>query len=360
MQEYPNDLLPDTEAQPSNMRVSRIILPVLIGVGVVAYLFWRQFDAEEFARIDWTGRLAFLLGLAVLLAAVRHLAYAARLRVLSNGAFSWWKCIQLIFLWEFSSAVSPTSLGGSAVAFFLLSREKLSLAKTTTIVLYTVVLDSAFMLLTLPFLYLAFGPGIMRPGAATFAEAGAWGHFFILAYLGMMAYTGLFYYGLFIGPQRVKRFLGTLTSWRWLRRFRRRAIILSNEFILASGELRSEPSSFHLQSLAHTFVAWATRFFLLSAIIVAFIPTIPVDVVAQMELYARLQTMFFVIAFSPTPGGAGLIELLFGGFLTDYVSNGTVSTIISSVWRLISYYVYLLAGAVLIPGWLRRTASKAA
>jgi uncharacterized protein (TIRG00374 family) len=165
---------------------------------------------------------------------------------------------------------------------------------------------------------------------------------------------------LFIGPQRVKRFLGALTSWRLLKRFRRRAIILSNEFILASGELRNEPSSFHIKSLAHTFVAWTTRFFLLSAIIVAFIPSIPVDVVTQMELYARLQTMFFVIAFSPTPGGAGLIELLFGGFLTDYVSSGTVSTIISSVWRLISYYVYLLAGAVLIPGWLRKTASKSA
>lgn len=359
MQEYPNDLLPDTEAQPSNMRVSRIILPVLIGVGVVAYLFWRQFDAEEFARIDWTGRLALLLGVALLLAIVRHLAYAARLRVISHGAFSWWKCIELIFLWEFSSAVSPTSLGGSAVAFFLLSREKLSLAKTTTVVLYTIVLDSSFMLLTLPFLYLAFGPGIMRPGAATFAEAGVWGQFFLLAYLGMTAYTGLFFYGLFIGPHRVKRFLGALTAFRWLKRFRRRAIILSNEFILASGELRNEHSSFHFKSLVHTFIAWTTRFFLLSAIIVAFIPTIPVDFVTQMELYARLQTMFFVIAFSPTPGGAGLIELLFGGFLTDYVSSGTISTIISSVWRFISYYVYLLAGAVLIPGWLRRTASKA-
>ena len=144
MQEYPNDLLPDTEAQPPNMRVSRIILPVLIGVGVVAYLFWRQFDAQEFARIDWTVRLAVLLGLAVLLAAVRHLAYAARLRVLSNGAFSWWKCIQLIFLWEFSSAVSPTSLGGSAVAFFLLSREKLSLAKTTNYNIYIISYPRAF------------------------------------------------------------------------------------------------------------------------------------------------------------------------------------------------------------------------
>lgn len=357
MQEYPSDLLPDTEAQPSNMRVSRLILPVLIGVGVVAYLFWRQFDAEEFAGIDWTLRMAFWLAVAIALAVVRHLAYAARLRVLSNGAFSWWKCIQLIFLWEFSSAVSPTSLGGSAVAFFLLSREKLSLAKTTTIVLYTVVLDSAFMLLTLPFLYVAFGPGIMRPGATTFAEAGAWGHFFIIAYLSMTAYTGLFFYGLFIGPQRVKRFLGALTSWNWLKRFRRRAIILSNEFIIASDELRQERRSFHLKAMGHTFMAWVPRFFILSAVIAAFIPSIPVDFVTQMELYARLQTMFFVIAFSPTPGGAGLIELLFGGFLTDYVSSGTVSTIISGVWRLVSYYVYLLAGAVLIPAWLRKTAS---
>ena len=69
----------------------------------------------------------------------------------------WKKCIELIFIWEFSSAVSPTSVGGSAVAFFVLAQEKLSTAKTATIVLYTVVLDTIFFVGTLPILFAFFG-----------------------------------------------------------------------------------------------------------------------------------------------------------------------------------------------------------
>ncbi len=357
MEETPKDLLPEIETQRRlrSVRSSRIILPALIGVGVVAYLFWRQFDPAEFASLRWTSRMGFWLSVALALAVVRHLAYAARLRALSHGAFSWRKSIELIFLWEFASAVSPTSVGGSAVAFLILSREKVSLAKSTAIVLYTVVLDSLFLLLSLPVFYLIIGPAIMRPGATSFAETGAWGYYFLIAYAVMSAYTILFFYGIFIGPQRVKRFLGSLTSWSFLRRFRRRAVVLGNEFVIASGELRQESARFHLLAFWHTGLAWAPRFLLLSAIIIAFIPSLPLDLMTQVELYARLKTMFFVIAFSPTPGGAGLIELLFGGFLSDYVTNNTYSTIIATVWRLVSYYVYLFAGAILIPNWIRRT-----
>ena len=64
--------------------------------------------------------------------------------------------------------------------------------------------------------------------------------------------------------------------------------------------------------------------------------------------------MFFVIAFSPTPGGAGLIDILFGGFLTDYVSNATQATMISTIWRFLSYYVYLFAGVLIVPNWIRQ------
>ena len=158
-----------------SIRLSRIIFPVAIGVAAVGWLLWRQFDPEEFAEIEWTFRAWFWIGMAVVLAVIRHLAYAHRLRLLSDGAFSWRKSIELIFIWEFSSAVSPTSLGGSAVAFFILSQEKLSTAKTATIVLYTIVLDSVFLLGTLPILFLLFGSSIMRPDAGSFAEAGGWG-----------------------------------------------------------------------------------------------------------------------------------------------------------------------------------------
>ena len=123
---------------------SRIILPIIIGASVVGVLFYKQWDHVSFSSINWTGLT--LIGLAIALAFLvgRILFYAARLQLLSDYAFSFTKCIQLIFIWEFSSAVSPTSVGGSAVSLFVLAQEKLPAAKTTAIVIYTAILDTIF------------------------------------------------------------------------------------------------------------------------------------------------------------------------------------------------------------------------
>ena len=42
---------------------------------------------------------------------------------MTDNEFSWPKSMELIVLWEFASAVSPTSIGGSGVALFLLAQE---------------------------------------------------------------------------------------------------------------------------------------------------------------------------------------------------------------------------------------------
>lgn len=338
----------------ASIRMSRIIIPVLLGLVAVAYMLWRQFDPQEFAKIEWTRHTFFWIGVTVLIIVIRHLAYATRLRILSQGAFSWWKCIELIFIWEFSSAVSPTSIGGSAVAFFILSQEKLPTAKTATIVLYTIVLDGAFFILTLPFLYLIFGSNMIRPGIDSFSDVGAWGGYFLFAYALMASYTIVFYYGLFISPRQIKRLLFRLSGIRFLKRFRKKWITLGNEMIIASKELRKKRGPFHLGAFLATATAWSCRFLLIMCLIIAFIKATPLDFWSQFGLYARLETMFVIIAFSPTPGGAGFVEVLFGGFLTDYVSNQTRATVISTIWRLLSYYSYLLAGAIIIPNWIRQ------
>ncbi len=337
-----------------SLRGTRVLLPVLIGLGVVGWLFWRRFDPEEFRQIEWSGHVLFWVGMAVVLLVLRHLAYATRLRILSQGAFSWRKCIELIFIWEFSSAVSPTSLGGSAVAFFVLAQERLPVARTATIVLYTIVLDTFFFVGTLPLLYALFGTNMIRPEMNTLAEMDAWGYYFVFAY-GLMATYGLaFFYGLFISPVQMKRILVGATRLPFLRRFRANAVELGNDLMLASDELRRQPRGIHLVAFLSTMVAWSFRFLLINCLIIAFVPDMPRDFWTQFELYARLETMFVIIAFSPTPGGAGFVEVLFGGFLTDYVRTSTVATVISTLWRLLTYYSYLIAGAIIIPDWLRR------
>ena len=335
------------------LKISKATLPILIGLLVIAYLFWKRFDWNEFKEIEWGERTFFWLIIALLIGVLRHLAYSWRLYHLSQKKFSWKKSIELIFIWEFSSAVSPTSLGGSAVAFFILSKEKLSLAHTATIVLYTIVLDSFFLLGTLPILYLVFGSSIMRPD-----ELGNWGLYFAFAYLLMTLYSATFFYGIFVNPTQIKRLLFWITKFKLLRQWQNMVKQLGDDIILASQELSKKPLSFHFLSGLSTTIAWMSRFILLSCIMIAFLPDLSLQPIVLFELYARLQTMFFVIAFSPTPGGAGLIELLFNGFLTDYIQTNTSTTIISTIWRVLSYYVYLIAGAIIIPNWLQKIWKK--
>ncbi len=336
-----------------SIRMSKIILPVLLGVAAVFFLAWRQFDPEELSRISWSGRILQGVALAFLLLLIRHLAYATRLRVLSQGDFSWRKCIELIFIWEFSAAVSPTSVGGSAVAFFVLAQEKLPAARTATIVLYTIILDTLFFIVSIPLLLLFFGLSMIRPNLHSFAELDAWGTTFFLAYFFMFLYGFVFFYGLFINPVQIKRLLFKITGLRLLRRFRKKAILTGAEMVLASFEMKKQSWSFHLKAFAATVVAWSGRFLLLAMLIAAFKTDWPAAPSWYMGLYARLEAMFVIIAFSPTPGGAGFVEVLFGGFLTDYVANDTNSILIATIWRLMTYYLYLLAGAIVIPNWIR-------
>lgn len=358
MAQYNGEFTSEQEEALNSIRVSRIILPVFIGIAAVLYLLLRKFDPKEFATIDWTTTTFLWIGMAAIILISKHMAYATRLRILTEGAFSWGKCIELIFIWEFSSAVSPTSVGGSAVAFFVLAQEKLPTAKTATIVLYTIVLDGLFFILGLPVLYLLFGSHMVRPDAGGVNGLGAWGYYFVFAYSLMFLYSSLFFYGLFINPLRIRQALTFLTSIKFLGRYKEKFEKLGNDMVIASKELKQKKWQMHAGAFLATMIAWSSRFLLLNCLINGFIVKMPLDFWNQFELYARLKTMFVIIAFSPTPGGAGFVEILFAGFLKDYVDNSTYATVISTIWRLMSYYAYLLVGVIIIPNWIRNVINE--
>jgi uncharacterized protein (TIRG00374 family) len=283
---------------------------------------------------------------------LRHLAYSNRLYVLSGREFSFRKCVELIFIWEFSSAVSPTSVGGSAVALFVLSQEKLSTAKTTAIVIYTVVLDTLFFITTIPILFLLLGPIIIRPEMTALNDLDGWALTFVLAYGFMLLYGAFFFYALFIKPEHGQRLLTWISTWRILKRWEDRIRTLGDGFVIASREMWRQPKRYHIKAFLSTAVAWSLRFLVINCVILAIVPDISHALLDQFKIYARLETMFVILAFSPTPGGAGFHEYVFGGFLSDYVPIG-IAALVALVWRLLTYYSYLLAGAIVIPNWLR-------
>lgn len=340
-----------------SFRPSRIILPVLLGVAAVAYLFYWQFDSRQFRAIEWTWRTFAWIGLAVLVLLLRHLFYTLRLHTITGSVFSWRKCLKFIVFWEFSAALTPTSKGGPFVMLFVLTRENLSAGRTAAAIFYTMALDSAFFIITLPLLLSVYGPPMLYPGMKRFGDVGLASGTFFVTYGLMASYLLVLVFFLLIRPRYAKTALGWLAARPVLKRWSPRLLLLGEEFELAAREMRLRDWRYHLKVIIGTVGAWTCKFVMINCLIIAVVPSIPVDGATQAFIYARLVAMFTIMAFSPTPGGAGLAELALVGFISDYVPRG-VGLVVALLWRGMAYYGYLLTGAIIVPGWVAAKLGK--
>ena len=351
----------------------RIAVAVLAGLVVVVYLFIQDFDFAEFQKIEWTRSVIFWLALALVFVATRHLSYMYRLRVVTDKFFSWKKCFELILVWEFSSAVTPTSVGGSAVALVALSQEKLPAGRTAMIVLYTVILDTFFILMAILAAFLIFGPIMVQPGALSIKyllTQTAWGFWFFFAFCFMFLYGSLFFYGVFVNPKAVQRFLVWLTGFRLLKRFRKSAEKMAKDMDAASQELRQKKANFHLRSFLATAGAWSSKFmgfvaFSSSPEVVAHYNSMMTDQmnygwgIQSLFIYVRQLAMYIIMAITPTPGGAGAAEFAFKTFHSDYIpKDGTLLLIMTVFWRSLTYYIYLFIGMIVVPNWIRKLINR--
>ncbi len=331
------------------LNVSKIILPVIIGILVIMWMVFSQFDVEEFNKIQWNRRLWTYLGLAVLMYVLRHIFYSFRLRILSDNDFSFKHSLELVTIWEFASAISPTSIGGSAVAVFFLSQEKISAAKAVSIVLYTVIIDTVFFLITILGLYFIFGPKIVD-GDLTTLWSGA-GITLIIVWLFLLSYGSLLLWGLY-KPLIIKRMIRIFASLPLIRRFKKGLHQIGEDVMITSKELRRKPLSFHIKASLLTIGASVTRFLTVNFVILALVE-MDWSWWEQFLIYARSETMYVITQFSPTPGGSGVMEYFFPKFFKEYISSG-IGSLGALLWRIITYYPYLIIGAIIIPNWISR------
>jgi len=349
-----DDQLMSVEEQEvlDSISINKIMLPVGIGIIVVLTLMWRQFDLEMLATLTWSRTATLWVIAACIIICLRHFAYMVRLRILTDGEFSWKKCFELIFIWEFSSAVTPTSVGGSAVAMFVLSQEKLAAGKIATIIFYTIIFDTFFFILGLPVLLMIHGQTLITPGGGSGPALTTW---FFIAYGIMIVYGSIFFYGIIINTRQVQRFLLWLCEFKWLRRFKGQAFQMTEDMVLTAKEIRHKPISYHLGGFLSTAAAWSFRFITVMCLMLAFVPSLSnnFNIGEQFLIFGRLLVMYVVLALSPTPGGAGIAEGAFGPFLNDFIPVAGIALIIALLWRVLTYYSYLIAGVIVIPNWIR-------
>ncbi len=334
----------------NSLRPARIIWPILIGLGVSSWLMFRSFNPETFSFLTFTWQTLFYIFLAFVMMAVRDLAYMYRIIVLTNGELSWRQAFNVIMLWEFSSAISPSVVGGTGPAIFFLYKEGLTGGKSTAVVLTAIFLDELFFVFTVPLVYFLYGTRIFPPDSVSIDQIV---YAFYGGYVVIFIYTLFLSYALFINPHMFKSFISWVFLFPILVRWRTRARKSANQLIQTSNSIKSEPISYWVKSLIATIFAWIGRYWVVNFMLLAFFAG-NYDTFDHILILGRQLSMWIILLVSPTPGGSGIAEFVFSDFLGDFIPNESWYAPLAVLWRLISYYPYLFIGVIILPIWLRR------
>ncbi|MFK7924262.1 MAG: YbhN family protein, partial [Bacteroidia bacterium] len=335
----------------------KLIWPVLIAIAALAYAIYQllQEGINPIRDISWTGRVFAMIGLGFLCMLMRDFGYIWRMRILTDKKLIWRSAIEVTLLWEFSSAVSPSIVGGSALAIFMLIKEKISAGRSTAIVFITIFLDEVFYLAILPVCLLAvsyaeiFGPlGDATSVFGTGMVVGFW-----IAYAILFGYTTFLAFALFIRPQATTRLMKRAFGSRLLKRWEEGGVRTADELLISAREFKAKNFSYWLKAGFATCLAWFGRYLVVNCLLAAF--AIGMGYGDHLVAFARQAIMFVVMLISPTPGSSGVAEEMFTLMLSDYTE---FIRLLSVMWRGITYYPYLLLGVPLLPIWYRRVSKK--
>ncbi len=341
-----------------SIRPGKIALPIIIGFIVTGYLLYNEFDPSVLDNMSFTLQSLFWFFVSFLMMAIRDFGYIIRIRLLSAQKLSWRKAFNIVMLWEFTSAITPSAIGGTSVAIFFLNKEGIKIGRSTAIVMVTSFLDELYFIITFPLILLFIG----RTDIFAFGDSIEAGlpfyknQFFMFALLGYflkLAYTIVISYGLFFNPRGLKWLLLWIFKLPIIRRWRPHANESGSDLISASLEFKSWSFKNWMKAFFATALSWTARYWVVNTLVLAFFGFSFLSWDDHILIFGKQLVMWIMMLVSPTPGGSGFAEWVFKEFLSNMIPLGT-GVAMAFMWRLVSYYPYLIIGAIVVPKWIKK------
>lgn len=324
-----------------------VIIPVLLGLLVVIWLFVNEFDAARFetVQLGFRSYLYLMLGLCLML--LRDLGMMMRVNLLTDRKLSWKQLFRINVLSEFTSAVTPAVVGGSSLMAVFLHKEGINTGRSISIMFINIFMDEVFLMLFCPLLFI-FIP-LKEVFTSSTVLVSSFAYIFTGLYIGRLIWTSSLYLALFKYPNLINKGLLLLFKLPFLIRWRKKIELHSSNLLQTSVDMSEHSRVFWLKVLGCTLLSWSARFLVVNAIFMAFVP-----VSKHLVVFARQLVLWIVLIVNPTPGGSGVTEYVFKEYYSDIFSSASVIIVITLVWRIISYYMYLLLGVIIIPDWLKK------
>jgi glycosyltransferase 2 family protein len=341
----------------SKLRPGRIILPVLIGLVVIGWFISKDINAKVLSNLIFTWKSVFWLFIAWICMLCRDLGYLIRIRILSDKDLTWAQAFRVIMLWEFTSAITPSTVGGTAVAVVFLHKEGLSVGRSTAVVLATSFLDELFFVIMLPLIILIVGKDALFITSLQGTGISFLNDLILFSAIGygvILLWVLFVGYGLFFNPEGIRKTLIIFFKLPLIKRWYASAVRAGDEIVESSHELRKRKFSFWFKATTATFLSWTARYWVVNAILVAFF-----TIHDHFLIFARQLVTWIMMIISPSPGGSGFAELILGRYISDQIPvdaaiAGSIAIAIAIIWRIISYYPYLIIGALIVPRWIEK------
>ena len=340
------------------MKKWHLWLAASIGLVVILGMMIREFDVDALGKIELAPRFFLGVSLAVLLFVVQNLMLSLRFRHLCQRKLSLSQSFRINVLCEFTSAVTPSAVGGSGLAFIYLNREGVTMGRSIFTMFAALLADEAFLAISSFLLYLlvpsdvlfcmADNMGVNMEVENEWIKGGI--HLvFLGSTLIVAVWTAILYLLLLHRPQM----LGWVLKWcckiPFLSRFQAKVEKFSQDMTMASIEAKQEGMRFWTKLMGYTSMAWLSRFGIVVAILLAF------QVHGNMWVaWCRQWVMWMISILSPTPGGSGVAELMFRLYYSDFLPDASIAILAAMLWRLIFYYPFLIMGALVLPKWIEK------
>jgi len=228
------------------------------------------------------------------------------------------------------------------------------MGKAIAFVMVTAILDNLFFVIGAPII-LYFAQGNIFPESKLLESqiGNSLQALFWISYSLYASYSLLMALGLFYKPRVFKWVLIKLFSIRFLKKWKHNAQEYGDQIIDASKLLSGKNYRYWLKIIGATIVVWSARYLMLNTLISGFVP---LDFFDHVIVFARQVIMWIVMMISPTPGSSGTAEFFYAQFFDQFLGKYTFVT--SILWRLLTYYPYLILGAIFLPRWIRQVFFK--
>ncbi|MBD5215953.1 MAG: flippase-like domain-containing protein [Bacteroidales bacterium] len=330
----------------------RTTIPLALGIGVGVWLFKRDIDVTTLRAISLDTHTVIGLCLALLFVVGRDFGLSWRFHTIADGKLTWKRAIRTDIMCAFTSAITPSVVGGSALAIFYLNREGIKIGRATTLTLTTLFLDELFFVIFCPVIVAIvpfdslFGSPAMQSGDMFLSGVQI---VFWLVYAGIVVWTTILYFAIIAKPEASERLIKKIAGWRMMRRFSGKLEGIADNMVATSHWVKGRGRSWWLKVFGATVLSWFSRYFVVNALFWAFVPGS-----SAVLVFARQFVVWVVLMVSPTPGGSGISEWLFSSYYGDLIGDLGLAAVLALVWRLFSYYIYIIAGCLLLPGYFNK------